>query len=76
MRGTLGRTHGRAHDEELMTEPEQDAPEQDLPKARPPATPTWVKALGIALAVTVLLVLAQALLGDGLAEHGPGRHGG
>lgn len=60
-----------------MTEPEHDAaPDQDLPAVRPPATPTWVKALGIVLALIVLLVLAKALLGDGLAEHGPGRHGG
>ena len=60
-----------------MTEPAHDtAPAQDLPAARPPVTPTWVKALGIALAVIVLLVLAKALFGGGLAGHGSGMHGG
>jgi hypothetical protein len=60
-----------------MTEPlHEAAPAEDLPAARPPATPTWVKALGIVLALIVLLVLAKALFGDGLAGHGPGRHGG
>lgn len=60
-----------------MPEPARDATSaQELPTARPPATPTWVKALGIALAVIVLLVLAKVLLGGGLAGHGPGMHGG
>jgi hypothetical protein len=60
-----------------MTEPAHDAaPAQDPAAARPPATPTWVKALGIVLAMIVLLVLAKALFGGGLAGHGPGMHGG
>lgn len=60
-----------------MTEPLHDAaPAQDLPASRPPATPTWVKALGIVLALIVLLVVAKALFGGGLAAHGPGMHGG
>lgn len=60
-----------------MTEPGNDtAPAQDVPAARPPAAPTWVKALGIVLALIVLLVLAKALFGGGLAGHGPGIHGG
>ena len=60
-----------------MTEPLHDAaPAQDLPPARPPATPTWVKALGLVLALMVVLVLAKVLLGGGLAGHGPGMHGG
>lgn len=69
---------GAADDEDHMTDPRDDAVrgDQDAAVARPPATPTWVKALGIALAVLVLLVLAKALLGGSLAGHGPGLHGG
>ena len=60
-----------------MTEPVHGTtPAQDPPSASPPATPTWVKALGIVLALVVLLVLAKALFGGGLAGHGPGMHGG
>lgn len=60
-----------------MTEPSPEAETaHDAPVPRPPATPAWVKALGVALAVLVLLVLAKALLGGGLAGHGPGMHGG
>jgi hypothetical protein len=61
-----------------MTEPVHDAaPAQDVTAAdAPPATPTWVKALGIVLALVVLLVLTRALFGGGLAGHGPGMHGG
>jgi hypothetical protein len=56
-----------------MIEPAHDAaPGQD----GPPAMPTWVKVLGIALSVLVLLILAKALLGGGSAGHGPGMHGG
>lgn len=59
-----------------MTEQQHDTaplPAQD----RPPATPAWVKALGVVLAVLVLLVLAKlAFGGGGLAGHGPGMHGG
>lgn len=56
-----------------MTDPATNtAPAQ----ARPPATPPWVKALGIALALIVLLVLAKALFGGGFEGHGPGMHGG
>lgn len=60
-----------------MPEPAPDtAPAQDPSAARPPATPTWVKALGIVLALIVLLVVAKALFGGGLAGHGPGMHDG
>lgn len=59
-----------------MTEPAHEAAPQSPPSDRPPATPTWVKVVGIALAVLVLLVLAKSLIGGGLAGHGPGMHGG
>ena len=41
----------------------------------PPATPRWVKVLGIAAVVLVLLVGVMLLTG-GPGEHGPGRHSG
>ena len=60
-----------------MTDPTQDTSRaQDPAAAQPPATSAWVKALGVAVAVLVLLVLAKVLLGGGLEGHGPGMHGG
>ncbi|HWH24024.1 MAG TPA: hypothetical protein VNW68_03915 [Candidatus Limnocylindria bacterium] len=41
-------------------------------RASPPATPRWVKALGL-IAVLVVLVLIILMLAGG--EHGPARHG-
>lgn len=41
----------------------------------PPATPTWVKVVGLAVALLVVLV-AIALLSGGAGSHGPGRHAG
>lgn len=57
-----------------MTESQQQiVPEQG---PTPPGTPTWVKAIGFALALIVVLVLVKAVFGGGLAGHGPGMHGG
>ncbi len=42
--------------------------------AGPPATPGWVKALGLGIVVVVLLVIVAILVVGG--EHGPGRHTG
>lgn len=39
---------------------------------RAPGTPRWVKVLGIAGVVAVLLVIGAMLLSGG--QHGPGRH--
>lgn len=55
-----------------MTEPSPDP----ATEPSPPAMPAWVKALGVALAVLVLLGLAAALLGGGPGGHGPGMHRG
>jgi hypothetical protein len=40
---------------------------------RPPATPGWVKVIGIAL--LIVLVLAAIILAVGGGRHGPGMHG-
>lgn len=42
-------------------------------RARPP-TPRWVKAIGVAMAVVLLVALAVLVLGGG--QHGPSRHTG
>ena len=39
-----------------------------------PGTPGWVKIVGIAFAVLVLVFVVMAITGLG-GEHGPGRHG-
>jgi hypothetical protein len=51
-----------------------DAPEQhgDEAGAAYPGTPRWVKVLGIAALVVILLVLVVMLAVGG--QHGPGRH--
>ena len=41
----------------------------------PPATPTWVKTIGVTVALLVLLVVVAGLTG-GIGGHGPGLHGG
>lgn len=38
-----------------------------------PATPRWVKAIGIA--ILVVLIVAAAVLVVGGGQHGPGMHG-
>lgn len=48
-----------------------DSPDDPGTRGAPP-TPRWVKALGIAGIVAVLLVVAVMLVGGG--DHGPGRH--
>lgn len=54
----------------------EQQPENDpLRGSSPPPTPAWVKALGVAAALVVLLVLVAALFG-GASGHGPGMHGG
>lgn len=50
----------------------EDAPGlAEQPEAVPPAAPRWVKALGILLALVVLLILIRVIAGG---EHSPGRH--
>jgi hypothetical protein len=39
--------------------------------SRPPATPRWVKVLGIIAIIAILLIAIVLLTGGG---HGPGRH--
>lgn len=41
---------------------------------RPPGVPRWVKILGLAVLLLLLVVLVAMVLGVG-GEHGPGRHG-
>ena len=56
-----------------MTDDPHDPGAEQLPGARPPATPTWVKVLGLAVLLLVVLI-AVALLTGGAGGHGPGRH--
>jgi uncharacterized cupredoxin-like copper-binding protein len=49
-------------------------PTRDPATPGPPATPRWVKALGLAAIVAVLLVVVVMLVAGG--EHGPARHTG
>ena len=49
-------------------------PPADGPK--PPATPLWVKVVGVVVGLLALAVLAKVLLGGDVGEHGPGMHGG
>ena len=54
-----------------MSEQQHD----DVParQAGPPATPGWVKLLGVAAALLVVIFVLAQVLGGG---HGPGMHGG
>jgi uncharacterized cupredoxin-like copper-binding protein len=49
-------------------------PTRDPATPGPPATPRWVKALGLAAIVAVLLVVIVMVVAGG--EHGPARHTG
>jgi hypothetical protein len=45
----------------------------DARSGGPPATPVWVKVLGLVIALLVVAVLVVAVVRGG--PHGPGRHG-
>ncbi len=50
------------------------ADETERPEARDrPATPGWVKAIGVAILVVLILAAIVMVVGGG--SHGPGRHG-
>jgi hypothetical protein len=49
---------------------------EEAVRTGPPATPTWVKAMGVVFAVVVMLVIAKIALDGGVGGHGPGLHGG
>ena len=46
---------------------------EESPTSQPPGVPVWVKGLGIALGVLVVVVLVVMLFSGG--QHGPGMHG-
>ena len=50
-----------------------DSPSQSTTGHRPP-TPRWVKGLGVATIVAVVLVVIVMLISGG--QHGPGMHTG
>ncbi len=49
------------------------ADESGSPDGERPATPWWVKAIGIA--ILVVLIVAAVILVVGGGQHGPGMHG-
>jgi hypothetical protein len=53
----------------------EHGPDETSPAPGPgssPPRPTWVKVMGIVLALVVVAIVVTALAGGG--EHGPGRH--
>ena len=49
-----------------------EVPADRVERSTPPRRPTWVKVLGIVLALAVVVTIAVMVLAGG--EHGPGRH--
>ena len=54
-----------------MTSGEESPGLPDQSEAVPPGVPRWVKALGVVLALFVLLLAIRLTVGG---EHSPGRH--